>query len=105
MTTIIVTDLSGQQSEIPAEKGLTLMQVIRDAGFDDLLATCGGSCSCATCQVYVDLADQHLLPPMIVDERELLEGSSVFRPESRLSCQIPVSERLDGLRVTIAPAD
>ena len=81
------------------------MQAIRDAGFDDLLATCGGSCSCATCQVYVDPADADRLPPMIIDERELLEGSSAFQPESRLSCQIPVSEALDGLRVSIAPAD
>ena len=104
MTTIRVTDLDGTEASIDAAAGLTLMQAIRDAGYDDLLATCGGSCSCATCQVYVDPAFLERLPEMSADERDLLEGSDVQRPESRLSCQIPIEPALDGLRVTIAPA-
>ncbi len=105
MTTITVTDLAGQGAAVEAKAGLTLMQAIRDAGLDDLQAVCGGSCSCATCQVYFEPGDLAFLPAMTVDERELLEGSSAFRPGSRLSCQIPVSEALDGMRVTIAPTD
>ena len=105
MTTISVTDLDGKVSSIDGPDGLTLMQAIRDAGFDDLLATCGGSCSCATCQVYVDPAFLDRLPEISPDERDLLEGSDVYRANSRLSCQIPLDPTLDGLRVTIAPAE
>ena len=105
MTTLLVTDLKGVETSVEGTTGMTLMEVIRGAGFDDMLATCGGSCSCATCQVYVDPEFADRMRPMTVDERELLEGSSFCKPESRLSCQIQCDPSLAGLKLAIAPAD
>ena len=100
-----VTDQSGAERAVVGKEGLSLMENIRGAGFDQLLALCGGCLSCATCHVYVDPGSAAALPPMSDDENDLLDGSAHRRLDSRLSCQIPVTARLDGLRVTIAPAD
>jgi 2Fe-2S ferredoxin len=105
MTTIHVADRDGVLRTIEAEDGLSLMEGIRDNGFDDLLALCGGCCSCATCHVYVDPDSFDNLPTMAEDENDLLESSSYRRSTSRLACQIRVSTALDGLRVQIAPED
>jgi 2Fe-2S ferredoxin len=79
------------------------MEAIRDHGVDELLALCGGCCSCATCHVYVDRDFVAALPPMSSDEDDLLDSSDVRDDRSRLSCQIVLNDALDGLRVTIAP--
>ena len=100
-----VTDQSGAERAVAGKEGISLMENIRSAGFDQLLALCGGCLSCATCHVYVDLEFAAALPPMGDDENDLLDGSEHRRPDSRLSCQIPVTASLDGLRVTIAPAN
>ncbi len=100
-----VTDQSGMERAIAGRAGRSLMENIRDAGFDQLLALCGGCLSCATCHVYVAPGFDGALPPISEDENDLLESSAHRQPNSRLSCQIPLSETLDGLRVTIAPAD
>lgn len=81
------------------------MEAIRDAGIDELLALCGGCCSCATCHVHVDPAFADRLPPMSEDESDLLDSSDHRRETSRLSCQVPLTDALAGLRVTIAPED
>jgi len=75
------------------------------AGFDDLLALCGGCCSCATCHVLVAEEQLSLLPAMSPDEDDLLESSDHRQANSRLSCQLEISDALDGLKVTIAPED
>ncbi|MEC3974454.1 2Fe-2S iron-sulfur cluster-binding protein [Amycolatopsis sp. H20-H5] len=100
-----VTNREGETEIVDGESGLSTMEVIRQAGNDELLALCGGCCSCATCHVYVhgELADH--LPPLSEDEDELLDSSEYRQPNSRLSCQLPFSEALDGLQVTIAPED
>lgn len=100
-----VSNRSGQNISIDAENGISLMEAIRDAGLDELLALCGGSCACASCHVYVDEAFVQKLPPLSDDENELLDSSSHRTGFSRLSCQIPLSDDLDGLRVQIAPED
>lgn len=105
MPSLWVRTRDGTETEAAGETGQTLMNVIRDSGFDELEAMCGGCCSCATCHVYVDPAFAALMPKMGNDEDDLLEGSSHRRPESRLSCQIPFNDILEGLKVTIAPAD
>ncbi|OYQ36296.1 ferredoxin [Niveispirillum lacus] len=105
MPTIIAIDRAGQEHRLAADTGQSLMQVLRDNDLD-VMAICGGCCSCATCHVYV--ADDWLtaLDPQAPDERELVQDSPHFRAgPSRLSCQIPVTDRLDGLRVTLAPED
>ncbi len=104
MPRVIVTDLSGQTKEITPEVGETLMEAIRDAGFDDLQAICGGCCSCATCHVYVDEDWLDRLPPQEEEEYELVSETESYRPNSRLACQIELDESLDGLTVTIAPS-
>jgi 2Fe-2S ferredoxin len=105
MPSLRITTRSGDESVVPAGVGMSVMEIIRDAGFYELVARCGGSMSCATCHVYVDPVGGLQLPPMSEDEDDLLDGSDHRTPESRLSCQIPFAEALDGLHVTIAPAD
>lgn len=104
MPKLVVTNREGETSEIDVEDGLTVMEAIRDNGFDELLALCGGCCSCATCHVFVDEATGSL-PEMSEDEDDLLESSDHRKESSRLSCQIPFTAELDGLKVTIAPED
>jgi len=101
---IVVTRDEGVE-EFEAEAGLSVMEVIRDNGVDELLALCGGCCSCATCHVFVDDAFADKLPKMSEDENDLLDSSDHRQANSRLSCQIPMTDALDGLRVTIAPED
>lgn len=105
MPKLIVTTREGETSEVEVGDGLTVMETIRDNGFDELLALCGGCCSCATCHVHVDPAFADKLPPMSEDEDDLLESSDHRVATSRLSCQIPFTSDLDGLKVTIAPED
>jgi len=105
LPTLIVTTLNGTDHPIDADVGRPIMEIIRDKGFEDMLALCGGSKSCATCHVYVDPDKLSLLPPMPQDEDELLDSSSHRQPNSRLSCQITFTAALDGLRVVIAPED
>ena len=105
MPTLHVTSRSGEERAVEAETGRSLMETIRDGAFDELLALCGGCCSCATCHVVVDPAFAERLPPMGRDEADLLSGSAHRQPGSRLACQIPVHDGLDGLRVRIAPED
>lgn len=105
MPQLIVVTREGETRTIEGETGLSVMEVIREAGIDELLALCGGCCSCATCHVHVgsDYADK--LPPMSEDENELLSISDDRDSASRLSCQIPFTDALDGMTVTIAKED
>ena len=105
MAKITVITRSGEARDVEAEQGLSLMEVIRDNGFDELLALCGGCCSCATCHVHIDPAFADKLPKMGEDEDDLLDSTDHRDATSRLSCQVPVSDDLDGLIVTIAPED
>ena len=105
MPKLIVVDRAGVEKTIEAQAGLTLMEAIRDNGFDELLALCGGCCSCATCHVYVDPTFADKLPPMSEDENDLLESSDHRNETSRLSCQVPLTAEMDGLKVSIAAED
>jgi 2Fe-2S ferredoxin len=105
MPKLVVVTREGEESVFEAEPGLSVMETVRDNGVDELLALCGGCCSCATCHVYVDPAFATLLPDMSEDENDLLDSSDHRNDTSRLSCQITMTEELDGLIVTIAPED
>jgi 2Fe-2S ferredoxin len=105
MPQIIVVNQSGEESNVEAPEGRTLMEVIRDGGFDELLALCGGCCSCATCHVHIDPAFMDKLPAMSEDENDLLDSSDHRNEYSRLSCQVAVTADLEGLKVTIAQED
>jgi ferredoxin, 2Fe-2S len=105
MPRLIVVDRKGVERSVEVPAGRSVMQVIRDAGFDELLALCGGCCACATCHVHTDPAVLQKLPQMTGDEDDLLAASSVRDEFSRLSCQITFTDELDGLRVRIARED
>lgn len=100
-----VQDLAGESHAIAGEIGNSFMEIIRAAGIDDIPAFCGGVCSCASCHVHVDAGFLSILPPMSSDEDDLLDSSAHRAAGSRLSCQIPASAALDGVRLTIAPQD
>jgi len=102
---LIVVDRSGDETAIHAEEGRSVMEAIRDSGFDELLALCGGCCSCATCHVFVDEDWTAATGAMSEDENDLLDSSDHRGARSRLSCQIAMTAALDGLRVAIAPED
>jgi len=102
---IVVKTREGAEHRIALQPGISLMEAIRDAGLDEMLALCGGCCSCATCHVYVDPAFADRLPPISEDENDLLDSSDHRAAASRLSCQISLSDALDGLTVRIAPED
>ena len=105
MPKLIVTTREGETKELEGSTQVSVMEVIRDAGIDELMALCGGCCSCATCHIVVDPAFADKLSPMSSDEDDLLDSSDHRQPTSRLSCQVMFTDALDGLRVTIAPED
>lgn len=105
MPIIHVTTREGEQRQIEASAGRSLMENLRDGGIDEILALCGGNCSCATCHVHVARQWLDQLPPMSADEDDLLDSSDDRDETSRLSCQIPVTDALDGLAVTVAAED
>src|SRR5262249_18363914 len=103
MAKLFVVTRNGEERELTASPGLAVMAILRDGGVDEVLALCGGCCSCATCHVYFDDATLSKLSKMSEDESDLLDSSDHRQPQSRLSCQIPFSDALDGARVTVAP--
>lgn len=105
MAKVIVVTRDGAEQAYDGDAGLSVMEVIRDNGVDELLALCGGCCSCATCHVYVDPAFAERLPAMSEDENDLLDSSDHRNEKSRLSCQLVLTDALDGLKVEIAPED
>lgn len=105
MTAITVILRDGTMRQVEATAGMSVMEAIRDAGIDELLAMCGGCCSCATCHVHVAADYLAMLPPVGRDEDELLDASPTRDATSRLSCQIAMTARLDGLNIRIASED
>ncbi|MBK6802435.1 2Fe-2S iron-sulfur cluster-binding protein [Novosphingobium sp.] len=105
MPKLVIVNRAGEEKEVDAQAGLSLMEAIRDNGFDEMLALCGGCCSCATCHVHIDAAFADKVPAMSEDENDLLDSTDHRDATSRLSCQIPLTDALDGMRVTLAEAD
>lgn len=105
MPILHVTTRDGTEHEFEANGDLSLMEAIRDAGFAELQALCGGCLSCGTCHVWVDPAYIDKLPRMGADERDLLDASDQRRDTSRLSCQLLLTPAVDGIRLTIPPED
>jgi 2Fe-2S ferredoxin len=99
MPTITYIDQDGTERTVEAEVGSTVMETAINNDVPGILATCGGSCSCATCHVYVDEEWFDRLPPPEIDELDMLDTAHDVEPTSRLSCQITVTEEIDGLVV------
>ncbi len=104
MPVLKVIDRDGKEHELNVPKGGVLMEPLRDMD-DGLTAICGGMCSCATCHVYVDPEWFDKLPKVMSDETDMIKDLISYRSNSRLSCQIPLTDALSGLRVTIAPEE
>jgi 2Fe-2S ferredoxin len=105
MPRVKVIDREQVAREIEAEADLPLMFSLRDSGLP-VEGTCGGTASCGTCHVYVDPAWHERLMPRRPMETDLLDMLVNFDPaRSRLSCQIEIEERMDGLVVTLAPEE
>jgi 2Fe-2S ferredoxin len=99
-----IVDRDGNEQQMEALPSGSLMEVLRDID-GGVAAICGGMCSCGTCHVYVAAEWRERLPAQHVDEREIVSELQHHRDDSRLSCQIRLSENLNGLRVTLAPEE
>ena len=95
---IVATDRKGAEHVIEGRDGWTVMEILRDAGLP-ISAECGGACACATCHVYVDQAWLEKTGSSTAMEESMLDFAEGVEPNSRLSCQITVSDQLDGLIV------
>ncbi|WP_378942029.1 2Fe-2S iron-sulfur cluster-binding protein [Mesorhizobium sp. ANAO-SY3R2] len=101
MPRIIYITSDEQRFEIEAENGATVMETAIRAGVPGIEAECGGACSCATCHVYVDPSFAETLGGAEAMEADMLDFAWEPAPNSRLSCQIKVSDEMDGLVLRI----
>ena len=100
MAKITYVEFSGKEHVVEVANGLTVMEGARDNGIPGIEADCGGACACSTCHVYVDEAWVDKLRKREVIEEDMLDFA--YEPDpvrSRLTCQLKVSDALDGLRV------
>jgi ferredoxin, 2Fe-2S len=100
MAKITYIDASGQSRSVEAEVGATVMETALRNSIPGIEAECGGACACATCHVYVSEEWVEATGKASQMEEDMLDFAFEVRPNSRLSCQIKVSEKLDGLTVT-----
>lgn len=105
MPQLHVTMRNGEQADLHVRPGLTIMEAIRDTGVEGEFAICGGGCSCATCHVFVHPAWLEQTSELGPFEDDLLDSAPARAENSRLSCQIIMSDALDGISVTVAPVD
>lgn len=92
----------GAREDVDVAEGTSVMQGAVRRGIEGIVAECGGNAMCATCHIYVDVDRLHVLPEMTEEEDALLDNTAgERRPNSRLSCQIPVTAALDGLVVEL----
>ena len=99
MPKLTFIDYEGVERAVSAEVGLTLMEVARNNDIPGIAAECGGMCACATCHVFIDKNFLERVGPVTEAEEPMLEFVDDAGPNSRLSCQIEVTEDLDGMRV------
>lgn len=96
--TFILPD--GERSEMDVQRGLSVMEIAREADLG-IEGTCDGSLACATCHVVVDPVHAGRLKPASDEEEDMLDLAFGLKPTSRLGCQIVMNDDLDGLVVTI----
>ena len=104
MPTVTFTQSDGSSQEVDCRLGQTLMQAALASDVQGILAECGGACACATCHVIIDESWVGKLPARGGDEEMMLDGAVHVEPGSRLSCQIDVTDQIDGLCVTVPEA-
>ncbi len=103
---ITIIDREGEAHVIdaPTDMNMNLMEVIRsyELAPEGTIGICGGMAMCASCQCYI-LNYQHMLPEMSYEEEDMLDQAFHVEDNSRLSCQIPITDELEGLEIRIAP--
>jgi ferredoxin, 2Fe-2S len=99
MPKITYIEHDGTERTVDAEAGATVMETAIRNSVPGIVAECGGACSCATCHVHVDEAWSEKVGPPSPMEEDMLDFAFDVKPTSRLSCQIKVSDELDGLVV------
>ena len=100
MPRLIFVNSEGTEKSVEAENGLSVMEIARDNDLD-IEGTCGGSISCCTCHVIIDKDWFSIVGGPNPDEEDMLDLAVGLQPTSRLSCQIEVTNEVDGLRMII----
>lgn len=100
MAKITFINHNGTEREVDVPVGLSIMEGAIHNGVDGIEAVCSGNCYCGTCRIYVSREWQQKLAPATEDELAMIGASGEERLDARLACQIPVTESLDGIRVT-----
>jgi ferredoxin, 2Fe-2S len=101
MAKITFVQPDGSQQTVTASAGVTVMEAAKVNRIAGIEAECGGACACATCHIYVQQAWVDKVGKPASMEEDMLDFAFDVRPESRLSCQIKVTDALDGLVVTV----
>lgn len=101
MAKITYIEFSGVEHSVEIEEGLTVMEGAIRNDIPGIDADCGGACACATCHIYVDAAWVDATGTPSPSETDMLELAAHLKPTSRLSCEITVSEALDGMVVRL----
>lgn len=101
MVRLTFLEHDGTAHAVEAVEGESLMKAALDNNVPGIVGECGGELSCATCHCYLDKALCELIEPIGSDETAMLEGALDVTPESRLSCQVMVSSRMEGATVRL----
>lgn len=104
MPSITFIDHQGSKTTVKADSGSTVMQAATDNMIEGILAECGGACACATCHCYIDETWADKVGSADSSEAEMLEHTFEPKSTSRLSCQVTVTDDMDGLVVHL-PAE
>ena len=102
MVEIVFKSSDGEQFKVDADIDYSVMEAAYNNNIPGILAECGGAAACGTCHVYIDPEQQSILEPISDVEDSMLYSVNDRQANSRLSCQLRVSDELDGLVVTIA---
>jgi 2Fe-2S ferredoxin len=102
MPKVIFVDSEGARREIDVEAGNTIMEAAIDNDVPGIVAECGGACACATCHAYIDEDWVARLPEMDDMEDAMLDSALDRKANSRLTCQISMTDKLDGIEVVVA---
>ena len=101
MPSVKFIEHNGKEHVVEGDNGVSLMVIATSNLVPGIDADCGGECSCATCHVLVDDAWMTKLAPISETEESMLDLNPDREPNSRLSCQIPLSDDLDGIVVNL----